>query len=453
MAATNRLRRKNTLAAKLSRIEQGDRMRIGYLIPEFPGQTHAFFMREKRALQNHGVETKLLSTRPPASGLATHTWAEKAIAETTYLTPMTGWQIVTALLEFLRCGPGGWIRCLSVVLLAIEISVTERCRLFAMMLVAASYCRMARRQNLRHLHIHSCANAAWVGVFAHMLRGIEYSLTLHGPLEDYGPNQSIKWQHASFVVIITTELVRQATSKLPQEMLPPLVLAPMGVDTQKFRRLQEYQPPRPDTPVRLVSCGRLNPCKGHDDLIHVVQMLRQRGVDAQLNICGAADSCQPDYAESLRTMIEDFKLQNCVRLLGSVSEETVRQELAEAHIFCLASHREPLGVATMEAMAMGLPVIVTASPGVREMIQDCVDGILVRARTPEDFVDRICELIGSPDTASGIGRRGRRTVETRFHSGVSAEAIAEQLRGGQEDTDLESTSQEGVSPDPSVTTF
>jgi hypothetical protein len=63
-------------------------MKAGYLIPEFPGQTHAFFMRERAELENRGVDSALYSTRPPANGAAAHEWAAAAAAETTYLTPI-----------------------------------------------------------------------------------------------------------------------------------------------------------------------------------------------------------------------------------------------------------------------------------------------------------------------------------------------------------------------------
>ena len=63
--------------------------KIGYLIPEFPGQTHAFFMRERAKLAALNVQTDLVSTRQPVNGQAQHAWADKAAAETTYLAPMT----------------------------------------------------------------------------------------------------------------------------------------------------------------------------------------------------------------------------------------------------------------------------------------------------------------------------------------------------------------------------
>ena len=58
-------------------------LRIGYLVPQFPGQTHIFFWREVFALEAMGHSLSLLSTRHPPQGLIAHDWSEDAIARTT----------------------------------------------------------------------------------------------------------------------------------------------------------------------------------------------------------------------------------------------------------------------------------------------------------------------------------------------------------------------------------
>ena len=60
-------------------------MRIGYLIPEFPGQTHAFFWREIKELERLEVEVQLISTQLPPADIVCHEWSAQAIARTRYL--------------------------------------------------------------------------------------------------------------------------------------------------------------------------------------------------------------------------------------------------------------------------------------------------------------------------------------------------------------------------------
>src|SRR5258708_15900 len=62
-------------------------MKIGYLVPEFPNQTHIFFWREILALRRLGESIVLLSTRRPPSQACRHEFASSARAETRYLLP------------------------------------------------------------------------------------------------------------------------------------------------------------------------------------------------------------------------------------------------------------------------------------------------------------------------------------------------------------------------------
>ena len=87
-------------------------LRIGFFIPEFPGQTHIFLWRERQALAELGVEADLISTRPPPRAVASHSWAAEAQAQTRYLLPLRG-EGLGMVTEFLRAGPTGWARGLG----------------------------------------------------------------------------------------------------------------------------------------------------------------------------------------------------------------------------------------------------------------------------------------------------------------------------------------------------
>src|SRR6056297_1914910 len=62
--------------------------RIGYLVPEFPGQTHIMFRREFQALAALGVEGKIISSRRPNRKLMSHSWSAEAARVTEYLHPL-----------------------------------------------------------------------------------------------------------------------------------------------------------------------------------------------------------------------------------------------------------------------------------------------------------------------------------------------------------------------------
>jgi colanic acid/amylovoran biosynthesis glycosyltransferase len=404
-----------------------DSTAIGYFIPEFPGQTHIFFWRERKQLQAMGLRPDLVSTHRPLRRLVSHTWSESAAKETIYLFPPSAGQVAGALAELLRARPAGWVRCFRAIASADVPGFSSRLRLLGLVFAGAGLARCARSKGWRHVHVHSCANAANVAMFARLISGLTYSLTLHGGLHDYGPNQKNKWLHAAFGIVITRRLKADLEDSLKGFLPPVIKLAPMGVDLEVLTRRQPYEPWSGSGTLRLFSCGRLNPCKGHDDAVRALALLRRQGIDAHLTIAGQDDTHGCTYRSMLDRLIQELDLSGSVRLLGAVAEDIVRDELECSHAFVLASLHEPLGVAIMEAMAMGLPVVVTREGGVPELVRDETDGLLVDARSPGQIAAALSRLAADPGLARRLGAAGRQTVADRFHSGVSARVIADSI--------------------------
>jgi len=396
-------------------------MKIGYFIPEFPGQTHIFFWREMQALREIGVEPAVVSTRLPHRSLISHPWAAEAQRDTEYLFPPKARSVLGAVWTLLRAGPLGWWRA-SATLVASEGSFLARIRLLLLMFVGAELAWLARRKGWTHVHVHSCGNSANIAMFARRLTGLPYSLTLHGPLRDYGPNQKQKWVHSAFALVITRKLREEVRKELAGFLPSEIALAPMGVDLKRFQKGPSYLPWTGSGPFRLFSCGRLNPCKGHDDLLRAVAQLRGKGMDARLTIAGE-DDVGGICRQGLETLSRELGLGDNLKLLGAVSEDEVRCQLSAAHAFVLASLDEPLGVATMEAMALQVPVVVTGSGGVAELVDDGVDGILVPPRDPEKMAGALLRLLADPGLAAKLSQAGRTKIESSFHSGVSAATL------------------------------
>jgi colanic acid/amylovoran biosynthesis glycosyltransferase len=401
-------------------------IRIGYLVPEFPGQTHIFFWRELQFLATLGIECDLVSTRSPPRKIMSHTWSEAATQRTTYLSALRKDLVAGGVLAILKAGPVAWWRTVKAIANAAVDKPTQRLRLVGLALTSAPLVALARSRGWAHLHVHSCADSAHLAMFSRLLGGVPYSLMLHGPLEDYGPNQSMKWRHASFGIVITQKLLTELRATLKDDAPEDVAIAPMGVDIDKFARSSAYSPWCGQGSLWIYACGRLNVCKGHDDLIKAVAILRGLGIDARLRIAGADDS-SGRYQHELEVLIKQLHLQEAVELLGAISEEQVRRGLEQAHIFALASLHEPLGVAIMEAMAMELPVVVTGAGGVAELINDGVEGLLVRPRNPEEMARALERVARNPAFAASLTAPARAKVITGFQSDRSARALAQRV--------------------------
>ncbi|SHJ03196.1 exopolysaccharide biosynthesis GT4 family glycosyltransferase EpsE [Wenxinia saemankumensis] len=396
-------------------------MRLGYLVPQFPGQTHIFYWREIAELEARGIAVDLLSTRLPPPGLVAHDWSREAIARTTYLgaadplsalraAPRQPW---AALLREARREGRAFARDVALALPA-----------------AGRLLRHARARGLDHVHVHSCARAALVAALAEAAGGPRWSMTLHGPLSDYGAGQRFKWRRAAFATIITERLRREVEDALAPDLPPVIGIQPMGVDTDRLVRPAPYVPWGPGRPLRLFACGRLNVVKGHQDLMQAVRLLVEAGRDVTLRIAGQDDAGGSGYRAELEARIDALGLRDRVRLLGAVDEGAVRDGLVRADIFALASWHEPLGVAYMEAMSCAVPTIGTRAGGVTELIEDGISGLLVPPRDPPALAAAIARIADDPDLALRLSAGGRARVETAFHAGRGADTLIRLIRQG-----------------------
>ncbi|MDC0736815.1 glycosyltransferase family 4 protein [Cognatishimia sp. SS12] len=388
---------------------------LGYLIPEFPGQTHIFFWREILALERMGHTVALFSTKRPPKGLISHAWSQEAMVRTTYLGKIDPLAAATGAMGL---SPLIWARDVlrEGKALAKDLAMTTA--------AAQKLKESCAAQGIAHVHVHSCGRAALVAMLAQQMGGPSYSLTLHGPMSDYGPGQRLKWRHAKFATVITEKLRAELPEQLGSDLPAKLFVQPMGVDPQTLQRDMPYSPPQPGESLRLFSCARLNVVKGHLELMQAVRRLRDQGMNVRLDIAGEDDAGGSGYRSVLEAEIETLELGNHVRLMGAISAEEVRRALLNAHLFVLASWHEPLGVAYMEAMSCEVPTIGTDAGGVPELIRHGVDGLLVPPRDPEALASAISLLVANPEDAMRLGKAGRARILAQFSSDRGAEVIA-----------------------------
>lgn len=397
-----------------------DRLKIAILIPQFPGQTHLFFWNEIKELSRMGVEVHLFSTRPPVKSLIAHDWSDVAAARTTYLGLGSVSDKIEAVFRL-----SGWLLKLR------KYGLGEGA--LKSMLVSASAAIALRNacseRAITHVHAHSAANSAMIAALCHLVGGPAYSVTLHGPLIDYGPAQPFKWAHAKFGVMITKVLEKAFLASLGPAAPSKLYLGPMGVDTETYKPNGTYQPWDGTEPLRLFTCARLNIIKGHHTVVAALELLKASGVDAHLTIAGEDDLGGTGFRKELEEIIARSTVSNQVTLLGAVDGATVIEQLNNAHAYVMASMHEPLGVAYMEAMACGCPTIGTNAGGVAELINHGKDGLMVEPKNPKAIADEILRLARDKALAMRLSVAGRERIVNGFSSSRSAEVLLSAISG------------------------
>ncbi|MCO6457051.1 MAG: glycosyltransferase [Pirellulaceae bacterium] len=198
---------------------------------------------------------------------------------------------------------------------------------------------------------------------------------------------------------------------------------PNAVDTQRFHPADRDEARRRlglplDRPL-IVSVGNLVSLKRHHLLMEAFARLRQASPDAQLLIVGGPQY-EPTYPHRLRQLASRLGLRNAVRLTGAVPPADVPSYLQAADLFTLASCREGSCNAVLEALACGLPVVVTRVGENERHVQEGVNGFLVPVDDAEALYRALHNALAHrwdpPAIASLLPRGGwsevaRRTVE------------------------------------------
>jgi len=169
-----------------------------------------------------------------------------------------------------------------------------------------------------------------------------------------------------------------------------------------------------DAPL-VIAVGRLNPQKAFPDLFEAFSILRDRGSNAQLRIAGRGR-----FEAELRGDIEKRKLGGHVQLLGL--RRDVSRLLAASDVYVSSSIWEGLPVATLEAMAAGLPVVATRVGDVPRIVT-AETGSLVEPGRPAELAEALQRVLDDAELRAQQSRAARRRVEEDFLSEAWANKI------------------------------
>ena len=171
------------------------------------------------------------------------------------------------------------------------------------------------------------------------------------------------WQKANYVVAKCAgeiEMIHVLDSSVNVRFIPN------GVDLAVF----QPGPAMPDDgPLHVVCVARLIERKGQGHLIEAIKRLTDSGIKVVLSLIGTGDS-QRNYEDQARRL----GIGDRVRFVGYVPREEINAYYNSAHVFALPSYNEGMSLAVLEAMAAGLPLVVTRTGGTAELVEEGVNG-------------------------------------------------------------------------------
>lgn len=176
--------------------------------------------------------------------------------------------------------------------------------------------------------------------------------------------------------------------------------------------------------------ANLIPKKGQPTAIKAVAELKKAGLEPVLWIAGDVVGNDYSYQRSLEKMIADLKLENNIHLIGWRSD--VPSIMKKADVVILPTHEEGFGHVILEAMLLKVPVIATAVGGIKDSIEDNVNGILMAVDDYKALADGIAKIYHDPVFKEKLVENGYRTVTQRFspenHTKLFMQAIMKAVK-------------------------
>jgi phosphatidylinositol alpha-mannosyltransferase len=191
-----------------------------------------------------------------------------------------------------------------------------------------------------------------------------------------------------------------AAAYLSRAVPAEVEIVPNGVDVSRFA--DPGSPPEglPDG-RRLLWVHRLDPQKGFPVALRAFARLAGELEDVHLVVVG--DGRDRDAVGLLPEAV-----RRRVVMLGAVAHEDLPRYHAAAHAFVAsATGQESFGIALVEAMAAGLPVVATDIPGYREVVRDGVEGLLVPPNDPNGLAGALRRVLTDRELAAGLSAAGR----------------------------------------------
>lgn len=164
--------------------------------------------------------------------------------------------------------------------------------------------------------------------------------------------------------------------------------------------------------VRLLVVGRLSPRKAPDVALEALSILRARGVDAQLELCGSAFAGYEWFVERLRARADEPDVRGHVTFSGYVNP--IWPALARADVVVAPSLGESFGNVVVQAMSARRPVVATAVQGHLDTVRDGVTGLLVPPSAATAISDAVERLLGDPDAARSMAAVAQHEASKRF---------------------------------------
>lgn len=361
-------------------------LKIAYLANQFPSPVEPYVTEEIDELRRRGVEVLAGTVWKPKRQLAEGSSQSESVSILA-LEPIRLIVLFQAICLLIR----RWKRISRFVKRALvqgKESPSRRLKAILHTLLGAYYAVLLQKHDVDHVHVHHGYFGSWIGMVAASLLGIEFSLTLHGSdLLIHDAYLDTKLKNCRFCITISDYNRSYMSKRFPEVDRQKIIVSRLGVDTKAKMAIPFLHRRTKRGEFNMLSAGRLHVVKNHAFLILACARLRDVGVSFKCSIAGAGPELK-----RLETLIQENRLQECVKLVGHVVHSDIDFLYRSADLFVMTSISEGIPLVLMEAMTRGTIVLAPDITGIPELVIPGKTGFLYQPGNLEDFVHRILFL-------------------------------------------------------------
>ncbi|TSC67869.1 MAG: Glycosyltransferase [Parcubacteria group bacterium Gr01-1014_73] len=194
-----------------------------------------------------------------------------------------------------------------------------------------------------------------------------------------------------------------------------------GPDFEYFT-FKEKMPPK--NSIKILTSGILMPHRRFEDTINALPMLNAENFQPTLTIIGDIDNDKKYYVR-LRALVSKLKLENQVFFKGKVTDEELIRAYQEHDVYIFQHHLQSDGLSPFEAVACGLPIIVSKTAGCHEVLTDKENALFIEPKNPADIAEKISLLLTDHALYSKIAKNGNAFARQNFSWQKYADGILE----------------------------
>jgi len=266
--------------------------------------------------------------------------------------------------------------------------------------------RFAREHDVQIIHAHVARDYPLAALAAGK-SGPRLVLTRHVLFPMGNLHKLTRRRVASVIAVSEAVAVSLREQKIFDDA--QIVVIRHGIDVERFQSIARANE---SNHLRVGMLGELSPVKGQKEFVRAAAIITAQLPNVEFLIAGQDNSADGEYRRELMQSIESAGLRQRISVIESRID--VAEFLSQLDVFVSASSSEAFGLAIVEAMAAGVPVVATATGGAREIITDNQTGRLVPVGDIDDLAKRIGELLADSAERKRLASNARKKTAEEF---------------------------------------